>query len=43
MYEIYQDYFKHDDKTFVATVDPSELLGPPGSSSLWSVTQAKVL
>ena len=27
----------------VATVEPSELLGPPGSSLLWSVTRAKVL
>ena len=25
------------------TVEPSELLGPPGSSLLWSVTRAKVL
>ena len=31
------------DKTLVATVEPSELLGPPGSSLLWSVTRAKVL
>ena len=27
----------------VATVVPSELQGPPGSSLLWSVTRAKVL
>ena len=27
----------------LATVEPSELLGPPGSSLLWSVTHAKVL
>ena len=27
----------------VATVEPSELLGPPGSSLLWSVTRATVL
>ena len=27
----------------VATVEPSELQGPPGSSLLWSVTHAKVL
>ena len=27
----------------VATVDPSELQGPPGSSLLWSITCAKVL
>ena len=27
----------------VATVEPSELKGPPGSSLLWSVTCAKVL
>ena len=27
----------------VATVEPSELQGPPGSSLLWSVTWAKVL
>ena len=31
------------DKTLVATVEPSELQGPPGSSLLWSVTRAKVL
>ena len=27
----------------VATVELSELQGPPGSSLLWSVTHAKVL
>ena len=27
----------------VATVEPSELQGPPGSSLLWSVTRAKVI
>ena len=27
----------------VATVEPSKLQGPPGSSLLWSVTCAKVL
>ena len=27
----------------VATVEPSELQGPPGSSLLWFVTRAKVL
>ena len=27
----------------VATVEPSELQGPPGSSLLWSVTCAQVL
>ena len=27
----------------VATIEPSELQGPPGSSLLWSVTRAKVL
>ena len=32
-----------EDKTFCATVDPSELHGPPGSSLLWSVTWIKVL
>ena len=26
-----------------ATVEPSELQGPPDSSLLWSVTRAKVL
>ena len=26
-----------------ATVEPSELQGPPGSSLLWSVTRAKAL
>ena len=27
----------------VATVEPSELQGPPGSSLLWSMTCAQVL
>ena len=27
----------------VATIEPSELRGPAGSSLLWSVTHAKVL
>ena len=27
----------------VATVEPAELQGPPGSSLLWSITRAKVL
>ena len=27
----------------VATVGPSELQGPPGSTLLWSITHAKVL
>ena len=27
----------------VATVEPSELQGPPGSSLLWSIARAKVL
>ena len=27
----------------VATVEHAELLGPPGSSLLWSITHAKVL
>ena len=31
------------ERFLVATVDPSELLGPPGSSLLWSVTWIKVL
>ena len=31
------------DKMLVATVEPSELQGPPGSSLLWSVACAKVL
>ena len=33
----------HEDKTLVTTVEPSELLGPPGSSLLWSVTWIKIL
>ena len=28
-------YLLHGDKTLVATVEPSELQGPPGSSLLW--------
>ena len=43
MQEIYLGYFLHEDKTLVAAVDPSELLHPPGSSLLWSVTQIKIL
>ena len=43
MREIYLNSFWHEDKTLVATVEPSELQGPPGSSLLWSVTQVKVL
>ena len=35
--------FLHEEKTLVATVGPSELLGPPGSSLLLSVTWIKVL
>ena len=31
------------DKMLVATVEPSELQGPQGSSLLWSVTRAQVL
>ena len=27
----------------VATVEPSELQCPPGSSLLWSITRAKIL
>ena len=27
----------------VATVEPSELQGPPGSSLLWTVTRAKII
>ena len=34
MQEIYLYYFEHEDKTFVATEGPSELLGPPGRSLL---------
>ena len=36
-------YLGYGDKTLVATLDPSELQGPPGSSLLWSVTWVKVL
>ena len=43
MWEIYLINFWHGDKTLVATVEPSELQDPPGSSLLWSVTHAKVL
>ena len=43
MWEIYLDNFYRGDKTLVATVKPSELQGPPGSSLLWSITHAKVL
>ena len=43
MWEIYLINFKHGDKTLVATVEPSELQGPPGSSLLWSVTRVKVI
>ena len=35
--------FLDEDKTLVAIVDPSGLLGPPGSSLLWSITQIIVL
>ena len=43
MQEIYLINFLHGDKTLVATVEPSQLQGPPGSSLLWSITCAKVL
>ena len=43
MQEIYLDNFYHGDMMLVATVEPSELQGPPSSSRLWSVTHAKVL
>ena len=43
MQEIYLDNFLRGDKVLVATVEPSELQGPPGSSLLWSITHAKVL
>ena len=36
-------HFLCEDKTLVATVEPSELQGPPGSSLPWSVTWVKVL
>ena len=42
MWKIYLDYFYHEDKALVATVGPSELLGPPGSL-LWSITWIKFL
>ena len=35
--------FQCEDKTLVATVEPSGLQGPPGSSILWSIAWAKVL
>ena len=43
MQEIYLDQYYHRDRTLVATVGPFELLGPPGSSLLWSITQIKIL
>ena len=43
MCDIYLTNFYHEDKTLVATVEPSELQGPQGSSLLWSVARAKVL
>ena len=43
MQEIYLNLFLHEDKTLVATIEPSELHGPPGSSLLWSVARVKVL
>ena len=43
MQEIYLINFYRGDKMLVATVEPSELQGPPGSSLLWSVACAKVL
>ena len=43
MWESTSTNFQHEDKNLVATVEPSELQGPPGSSLLWSVTWAKVL
>ena len=43
MQEVYLINFQHGDKTLVATVESSELQGPPGSSLLWSITRAKVL
>ena len=38
MQEDYLDWFQCEDKTLGATLDPSELLSPPGSSLLWSIT-----
>ena len=35
--------FQCEDKTLVATVEPSGLQGPAGSSILWSNAWAKVL
>ena len=43
MREILLDHFYGGDKMLVATIEPSELQGPPGSSLLWSITHAKVL
>ena len=43
MQEIYLDKFEHEDQTLVASVGPSELLGLPGSSLLWSITWIKIL
>ena len=43
MREVCLDCIQHGDKTLVATVYPSELQGPPGSTLLWSITHAKVL
>ena len=43
MLEIYLDNFQHGDNTLVATVEPSELQGPPGGSLLWSVAHVRVL
>ena len=40
---MWESYPNLKDKTLGATVDPSELQGPPGSSLLWSITQVKVL
>ena len=31
------------DKTLGPTVDPSELIGPPGSSLLWSISQVDTI
>ena len=39
MLESYLDWFYCEDKTLGATVDPSDLLGQPGSRLLWSITQ----
>ena len=37
-WEVYQNYVYWNDMILGLTVDPSGLLGPPGSSLLWSVT-----